>query len=116
MMKNMATSLILYGQIKTTLAKAKEVRRFADRLIVRAKGGTMHDRRQAERIVNNTEAMNRLFNEYSLRYRYRSSGFTRMHKAGFRKGDGAQMAIVELIRDDETMVPADYGVDIVPEL
>jgi large subunit ribosomal protein L17 len=118
MYRNMVTSLMVHGQIKTTEAKAKELRRIADKIITMGKrvppstldGMTgeqlkaaqarrVHFIRRARRWVNNPEAIERLFGEYSERYKQRPGGYTRLRKMGFRSGDQAPMALVELVGD-----------------
>ncbi len=95
--RNMATSLILAERVKTTLPKAKELRRVADRLVTFAKGGTLHDRRQAARIVLNNEALKKLFSELAERFKDRNGGYTRIYHMGFRAGDTADMAAIEYL-------------------
>ncbi|MRG73720.1 50S ribosomal protein L17 [Alphaproteobacteria bacterium HT1-32] len=102
MLKNMATSLVIHEQIVTTLPKAKEMKRFADKLITLAKAKTLHARRQAFAILRSEEAVAKLFNVLGDRYADRPGGYTRVMKAGFRYGDAAPMAVIELVdRDPE---------------
>jgi large subunit ribosomal protein L17 len=99
LMRNLATSLIESGAIETTEAKAKELRPFIEKLITKAKSGTLHDRRLAIRHVHKREAADKLFQEIGPRFRTRSGGYTRILKTGHRKGDGADMARIEIIGD-----------------
>ena len=97
MLANMATSLIEHEQIVTTLPKAKELRRVVDRLITLGKGGTLHQRRQAAVTVRNNAMVQKLFGELAERYKERNGGYTRVLKAGFRHGDMAPLAVIELV-------------------
>jgi large subunit ribosomal protein L17 len=97
LMRNLATSLIEHGAIETTEAKAKELRPFVEKLITKAKTGTLHSRRLAGRHIQKREAADKLFQEIGPRYATRKGGYTRILKTGHRKGDGAEMARIELI-------------------
>lgn len=97
LMRNLATSLIEVGAIETTEAKAKELRPFVEKLITKAKSGTLHARRLATRHIQKREAADKLFQEIGPRYAKRPGGYTRILKTGHRKGDGAEMARIELI-------------------
>ena len=90
-------SLIERGAIETTEAKAKELRPFVEKLITKAKTGTLHARRLAGRHVQKREIADKLFQEIGPRYATRAGGYTRILKTGHRKGDGAEMARIELI-------------------
>lgn len=94
---NMATSLIKHELIKTTLAKAKELRRVAEPLITLSKTDTIAKRRQAFARIRDKEAVSKLFNELGPRYQDRPGGYLRVMKCGFRSGDAAPMAYVELV-------------------
>jgi large subunit ribosomal protein L17 len=98
LMRNLATSLIEHGAIETTEAKAKELRPFVERLITKAKTGTLHARRLAGRHVQKREAADKLFQQIGPQFAARQGGYTRILKTGFRKGDGAEMARIELIQ------------------
>ncbi len=100
MFSNMAASLMTHEQIKTTLPKAKEMRRIADRLITLGKRGTLHARRQAFAFMRSDEAVAKLFSVLGERYKDRTGGYTRVLKAGFRYGDNAPMAYIELVDRD----------------
>ena len=102
MFANMAASLIIHEQIKTTLPKAKELKRIIDKLITLGKRGDLHARRQALAAIKQEEAVKKLFAEIGPRYNERSGGYSRVLKAGFRYGDMAPMAFIELVdRDPE---------------
>lgn len=102
MFANMTVSLIEHEQIKTTLPKAKELRRFADRMVTLGKRGDLHARRQAFSFLRDDAAVAKLFSTLAERYGERPGGYTRVLKAGFRYGDNAPMAIIELVdRDPE---------------
>jgi len=97
LMRNLATSLIEHGAIETTEAKAKELRPFVEKLITKARSGTLHARRLAGRHVQKRAAADRLFRDIGPRFAARAGGYTRILKIGHRKGDGAEMARIELI-------------------
>jgi large subunit ribosomal protein L17 len=97
MFKNMAVSLVEHEVIKTTLPKAKELRRFAEPLITLAKEDTVANRRLAFARTRSKAAVGKLFNELGPRYETRPGGYIRILKCGFRAGDNAPMAIVELV-------------------
>ncbi len=100
MFANMTASLITHEQIKTTLPKAKELRRFADKMITLGKRGTIHDRRRAFAFLRDNGVVAKLFDGLAERYKERPGGYTRVLKAGFRYGDNAPMAIIELVDRD----------------
>ncbi len=102
MFSNMAASLLKHEQIKTTLPKAKEMRRIADRIITLGKRGNLHSRRRALAMLGDAEAVSKLFGTLADRYRDRNGGYTRVMKAGYRYGDSAPMAIIELVDRDES--------------
>ena len=111
MFRNMAASLIEHEIIKTTLAKAKELRRVAEPLITLAKEDTVANRRLAFARTRNKAAVGKLFTELGPRYKERPGGYTRILKAGFRVGDAAPVAYIELVdrpmaMDDEADVEA----------
>ena len=97
MFANMAASLLKHEQIKTTLPKAKDLRRVVDRLITLGKRGGLHARRQALKQLRDTKITAKLFDELAERYKDRPGGYTRVLKAGFRYGDMAPMAVIELV-------------------
>ena len=108
MFSNMTASLITHEQITTTLPKGKELRRFADRMISLAKKGTLHDRRRAFSFLRDEAAVAKLFSTLGERYKERPGGYTRVLKAGFRYGDNAPLAVIELVdRDPDAKGAAD---------
>src|SRR3954466_13667822 len=97
LLRNLATSLIENGAITTTEAKAKELRPFVEKLISKAKTGTLHSRRLAVRHIHKRGAADKLFQEIGPKFSTRTGGYTRILKTGHRKGDGAEMARIELV-------------------
>jgi large subunit ribosomal protein L17 len=100
MFANMAASLIEHEQIVTTLPKAKEMRRVFDKLITLGKRGDLHARRQAISRIRDVEQVKKLFDIIGPRYQERNGGYTRVMKAGYRYGDNAPMAVLELVDRD----------------
>ncbi len=100
LLRNLATSLFLHERIRTTEAKAKELRPFAERLITLAKKGDLHSRRVAGRHIADREALQKLFDQIGPRFGERPGGYTRIVKLGARKGDGAELALIELTERD----------------
>lgn len=100
MFSNMTASLIIHEQIKTTLPKAKELRRFIDKMISLGKKGGLHDRRRAYAFLRDDAAVAKLFSSIAERYKERPGGYSRVLKAGFRYGDSAPMAVIELVDRD----------------
>ena len=100
MFANMASSLIEHEQIKTTLPKAKELRRIIDKLITLGKRGDLHARRMAAAQIKQDHAVAKLFDTLGGRYKDRQGGYSRILKSGFRHGDMAPMAIIELVDRD----------------
>lgn len=108
MFANMAASLIEHEQIVTTLPKAKELKPFMDKLITLAKKGDLAARRLAISKIRNEEQVKKLFDTLGERYSERNGGYTRVLKAGFRHGDNAPLAVIELVdRDPEAKGAAD---------
>ena len=97
MFKNMAVSLIEHEVIKTTVPKAKELKRVAEPLITLAKSDSVANRRQAFARIGSKAAVGKLFSELGPRYQDRAGGYTRILKCGFRPGDAAPMALIELV-------------------
>jgi large subunit ribosomal protein L17 len=93
----MVTSLFRYERITTTKAKALEVRRAAEKLITRGKIDTVHNRRQAARYIQDEKILAKLFTDIGPRMKERQGGYTRIVKLGFRQGDAADIAILELV-------------------
>ncbi len=109
MFANMATSLLKHEQIVTTLPKAKDLRRVVDRLITLGKRGDLHARRQAASVVREDKVVSKLFDELAERYKERNGGYTRVLKAGFRRGDMAPVAVIELVDRDPDAKGTDSG-------
>lgn len=97
MMRNLAESLFVHERIQTTEAKAKALRPYAERLITKAKKGTVHHRRQVLSDIENREVVHKLFADIGPRFAERNGGYTRILKLGQRSGDGAPMALIELV-------------------
>lgn len=97
LLRNLVTSLILHERLETTLPKAKELRRLADRMITWGKKGTLHARRQAARVLQTEVALQKLFNGLAARFKDRQGGYTRIYHLGCRRGDGAEMAAIEYL-------------------
>ncbi len=100
MFANMAASLIRHEQIVTTLPKAKELKPIVDKLITLGKRGDLHARRQAISQIRDTQAVAKLFDTLAERYKERQGGYSRVLKAGFRHGDSAPVAVIELVDRD----------------
>ena len=97
MIRNMVTSLFKHERIKTTKTRAKEVRRYAEKMITTAKKETLAAKREALGFIREREVVNKLFKTLIYRYAQRKGGYTRMLKLGFRAGDGADMVFLELV-------------------
>ncbi|MBM4777258.1 MAG: 50S ribosomal protein L17 [Archangiaceae bacterium] len=97
MLRNMVTSLLEHERIETTLPKAKEARRLAERIITLGKKGGVHNARLAQRHVKSRAVLQKVFSELKDRYAKRNGGYTRLLKGHFRKGDAADVAILELV-------------------
>lgn len=96
-LRNMVTSLFRHERIETTTAKAKELRPYAERLITLARRGDLHSRRLARRKIEDREVLGKLFDDIAPRYTERPGGYTRILKLGNRKGDAAEMSLIELV-------------------
>ncbi|HUL30462.1 MAG TPA: 50S ribosomal protein L17, partial [Thermodesulfobacteriota bacterium] len=96
MFRNMVVSLLQHERIKTTLAKGKELRGWADRIISLAKQGTLHARRRAFALLRDEGIVKRLFDEIAPKFKDREGGYTRIYRLGWRGGDGAPLSLVEL--------------------
>ncbi|HEX9787055.1 MAG TPA: 50S ribosomal protein L17 [Candidatus Binatia bacterium] len=97
LMRNLITALLREEKIKTTEPKAKELRRWAERVITLGKQGTLHARRQVLSIVQDKAVVRKLFDTIGPRFKDRPGGYTRIIKVGVRRGDAAQMALIELV-------------------
>ena len=101
LLANMAVALIKHEQIVTTLPKAKELKRVIDKLITLGKKGSLHARRLAFSKIRDKDMVSKLFDALATRYKDRNGGYSRVLKAGFRYGDSAPMAVIELVDRDE---------------
>ena len=107
MLPNIVTSLLDMERIVTTVPKAKEVRRVAEQMITLGKRGDLHARRQAMAYIRSKEVVAKLFDQLSSQYADRQGGYTRIIRTGFRAGDAAPMAILELVEYKENVVTQD---------
>ena len=107
MLANMAAALVRHEHIKTTLPKAKALKPFVERLITLGKKGDLNSRRLAMARMRDETMVKKLFDTLAPRYKERSGGYTRVLKAGFRYGDAAPMAVIELVDRDEEAKGAD---------
>ncbi len=97
MLRNLVTSLLENGKIETTLEKAKETRCMAEKMITLGKENTLHTRRQALSYITKEDVVTKVFTEIAPKYAERNGGYTRILKLGPRRGDAAEMAIIELV-------------------
>ena len=97
MLRNMVTSLLENGKMTTTVTRAKEVRAMAEKMITLAKVDSLHNKRQAMAYITKEDVVKKLFDEIAPKYADRNGGYTRVLKTGPRRGDGAEMAIIELV-------------------
>lgn len=100
MFRNMVVSLLEHESIKTTDAKAKELRKYAERLITLAKKGDLQARRRARIMVNDKDVLNKLFDTLAARYKDRPGGYTRIVKLGLRPGDNAPLSVIQLVQEE----------------
>lgn len=97
LLRNLATVLLEHGRILTTEAKAKELRRVTDKLVTLGKRGDLHARRQALQVIRSNAVVRKLFDEVAPRCAARNGGYTRVLRLGYRPGDAAAMAVIELV-------------------
>ncbi len=97
LLRNLVTSLLEHERIITTEPKAKELRRVADKMVTLGKRGTLHARRQALRVIRSNEVVRKLFSDVAPRFAERNGGYTRILHLGYRPGDAAAMAVIELV-------------------
>ena len=97
MLRNLTTSVLENGRIETTVTRAKEVRKLADKMVTLGKTGTLHTRRQALSFITKEDVVTKLFEDIAPRYVDRNGGYTRIIKIGPRRGDAAEMAVLELV-------------------
>ena len=115
MFDNMAHALLKHEQITTTLPKAKDLRRIVEKLITLGKRGGLHARRQALADLQDAKLVEKLFTTIAERYKERRGGYTRVIRAGFRHGDAAAMAVIELVDRDPEAKGLDSGPVETPE-
>jgi len=101
MFSNMITSLLRHERIETTTPKAKELRRYCEKIITRAKENTLHNKRIVMKKIKDRDIVAKLFDEIAPRYKNVNGGYTRIIKMGNRLGDGAEMSIIELVEVEE---------------
>ena len=116
MLGNMAVALLKHEQIQTTLPKAKELSPFVDKLITLGKKGDLASRKKAYSILPEKQWTSKIFDELSERYKERDGGYTRVLKAGFRYGDSAPMAVIELVDRNPDALGQDSGPDLSEEI
>lgn len=109
MLRNMATSLVLNERCKTTVEKAKDLRRITEKLITLGKKGSLHARRQALAYILNKSAVKKLFEDLAPRFKTRKGGYLRIIRADFRHGDAAEMAFIEFVEGPKKSAPAKSG-------
>jgi large subunit ribosomal protein L17 len=109
MFRNMAVALIKHEQITTTLPKAKELRPVAEKLVTLGKRGDLHAKRQAFNQLRDETIVTKLFSTIADRYKTRNGGYTRVLKAGMRRGDAADMAVIEFVNRDVSAKGLDSG-------
>ena len=109
MFKNMSNALIKHEQITTTLAKAKELRRFVEKIVTLGKKGDLFSRRKAVSILQDQKMSKKVFDVFAERYKARAGGYTRVIKLGNRYGDNAPTAVIEFIDRDENAKGLDSG-------
>lgn len=97
LLRNLTTALLEHGRIETTVTRAKEVKRLTDKMVTLGKRGDLHARRQAIAYITQEDVVRKLFNEIAPNYTERNGGYTRIYRLGPRRGDGAEMAIIELV-------------------
>ena len=97
LLRNLVTSLLENGKIETTVTRAKETRSLAEKMITLGKTNTLHSRRQALAFITKEDVVKKLFDEIAPKYAERNGGYTRIYKLGERRGDAAQMAVLELV-------------------
>ena len=97
MLRSMTTSMLEHGRIETTTTRAKEVKRMVDKMITLGKKDTLHARRQALSFITSEDAVTKLFTEIAPKYMERNGGYTRIMKIGPRRGDAAEVSVLELV-------------------
>ncbi|EDM27493.1 50S ribosomal protein L17 [Lentisphaera araneosa HTCC2155] len=115
MMANMLTSLFTHGRIKTTVVRAKELSRQASKMITLAKAGDLHQRRQAISVIRDLDAVRELFDNIAPTFKDRNGGYTRVLRMGKRRGDNAELALVELVGFEPNFEEAEEAEEVVAE-
>lgn len=105
MFRNMLTSLFEHEKIETTDAKAKELRKIAEKIVTLGKKGDLHSRRQVLRVISDKKIAKNLFDQVAPRYQSRNGGYTRIFKVGRRHGDNAPLSLIELIPEENVQKP-----------
>jgi len=105
LLRNLVTSLLMYEKIVTTEAKAKELRKLAEKIITLAKRQDLHARRQAAEVIADEKVLKKLFESIGARYKDRNGGYTRITKLDYRMGDGAPLAAIELVGSGVALEP-----------
>lgn len=98
--RSQATALFRHGRIKTTLVKAKNLQPYVEKLITTARGGDLHARRLVAREIHDVQVLRKVMDEIAPTYQDRKGGYTRIYRLGHRRGDAAQEALIELVRDE----------------
>jgi large subunit ribosomal protein L17 len=106
LLRGLATALLDHGRIETTVPKAKELRRVVEPLVTLGKRGDLHARRQAAAYLYRPETLQRLFGEIAARFKDRAGGYTRIYRLGQRRGDGAEMCLIELLDNEKKVKKA----------
>ena len=112
LLRNLSAALIKYKRISTTLAKAKALKAYVEPLITKSKLNTTHSRRVVFAYLGNKEAVDELFTDVAAKVANRPGGYTRVIRTGFRAGDGADMAMIELVDFNDIMVSASKATDV----
>ncbi len=107
MIRNLVKAMVDHGQITTTLAKAKELRSYVDRVVTYGKANTVHARRLAYSVLGDRTLVKKLFDEIAPAFQGRNGGYTRVIKAGFRKGDSAPLAIIQFVEEAAVTIKKD---------
>lgn len=97
MLRTLTTQLLEYGKIETTVTRAKEVKRMADKMVTLGKRGDLHARRQALAYITKEDVVRTLFDDIAPKYAERQGGYTRIYRVGPRRGDAAELAVIELV-------------------
>lgn len=97
LLRNLTTSLLEHGKLETTVTRAKEVKRMTDKMVTLGKKGDLHARRQALAYITKEDVVTNLFNSIAPKYEERQGGYTRIYRIGPRRGDAAEMVVIELV-------------------